>query len=146
MTFVRPASERWEHDVPAATGAIDLREPELRTRRTATELRVTAIDLSSLRVVAAFLACSYAVLLVSCTVLWVTASTVGLVAHLESFIRDVGFDTFRFAPLAILRALLLLGVVLVAAGTAAGGLAIVLYNRLAARVPGIRLTISDVTE
>src|SRR5438067_9297765 len=109
--------------IAAVPEAIDLRDhaaptPASQERRTRLVLR--HLDVASvLRLSAVFYLCAWVVLLIAGVVLWAGAAATGVVGNVEHFMRDIGFDGFRFLPLRLFRAAAVAGVVLVAAGTAA---------------------------
>lgn len=135
----------------ADLGAVDVRdEPAAdvvvtraasKTTRTAELRHVDPRSVAKLSAV--FYLCACAVLLVAGLVLWIGAVATGVVGNVESFFRDAGFDGFRFAPVQLFRAFALMGLVLVAAGTAANVLLAMLFNLMTELVGGVRVTLSE---
>ena len=98
---------------------------------------------SVLKLSLVFYLCVCAVLLVAATLLWIGASITGVVGNVESFFRDAGFDGFRFSPPQMLRAVVLIGLILVVTGTLANLLLAKLFNVLSDTVGGIRITLAE---
>ena len=98
---------------------------------------------SVLKLSLVFYLCVCAVLLVAATLLWIGASITGIVGNVESFFRDAGFDGFRFSPFQMLRAVVLIGLILVVTGTLANVLLAKLFNVLGDTVGGIRVTLAE---
>lgn len=98
---------------------------------------------SVLKLSLVFYLCVCAVLLVAATLLWIGASVTGIVGNVESFFRDAGFDGFRFSPPQLLRAVVLIGLILVVTGTLANLLLAKLFNVLSDTVGGIRVTLAE---
>ena len=95
------------------------------------------------RVSMLFYLCLFGVLLVTTIVLWLGAVVTGVLGNLEHFLRDAGFENFRFLPGQLLAAFTVGGVVLVAAGTVANVLLAALYNLIVDVVGGIRMSVAD---
>ena len=83
------------------------------------------------------------VLLVTAILLWLGAAVTGVLGNVEHFLRDAGFENFRFLPGQLLAAFTMGGVVLVAAGTVANLLLAALYNVIVDVVGGIRMSVVD---
>lgn len=98
---------------------------------------------SVLKLSLVFYLCVFAVLLVAATLLWIGASLTGIVGNVESFFRDAGFDGFRFSPWQLLRAVVLIGLILVVTGTLANLLLAKLFNVLSDAVGGIGVTLAE---
>ena len=65
------------------------------------------------------------------------------VAKEKGYFRDAGFDGFRFSPPQMLRAVVLIGLILVVTGTLANLLLAKLFNVLSDTVGGIRITLAE---
>jgi hypothetical protein len=98
---------------------------------------------SVLKLSLVFYLCVCGVLLVAGVVLWLGAAATGVVGNLESFIRDTGFNDFRFAPVALFRAVTLIGLIIVVAGTLANLLLATLFNLMSDVVGGVRVTLAE---
>jgi hypothetical protein len=99
---------------------------------------------SVLKVSAVFYACVFTVVLVAGIVVWLGASGAGVVGNVETFLGDLlALDEFRFEAWQILRWALVGGVILVALGTGANVLAVVLFNLIADRVGGVEVTLVE---
>lgn len=87
----------------------------------------------------------YVVVLVAMVLLWAAASTVGLVGDIEELIAELWSyeDSYAISASMLLRASVLLGAVLVAAGTGFNVLATVVFNLISDVVGGIRVTVLD---
>ena len=95
------------------------------------------------RVSMLFYLCLFGVLLVTAVVLWIGAAATGVLGNVEHFLRDAGFDNFRFLPGQLLAAFTVGGIVLVAAGTVANLVLVSLYNLIVDVVGGIRMSVTD---
>ena len=125
---------------PVVDGAVAPPAPAPRTSRVVLR-RVDPWSVLKLSLV--FYLCVCAVLLVAATLLWIGASITGVVGNVESFFRDAGFDGFRFSPPQMLRAVVLIGLILVVTGTLANLLLAKLFNVLSETVGGIRITLAE---
>ena len=139
-----------DQEIVVLPDAIDLGDPSppvlapAPAEERTTRLVLRHLDLRSvLRLSAVFYACAWVVLLIAGVVLWLGAAAVGVVGNVEHFMRDIGFDGFRFLPLQLFRAAAIAGIVLVAAGTAANVLAAALYNLLGDAVGGLGVTVAE---
>jgi hypothetical protein len=132
---------------PEAQRFVDLRvaplppEEPARTARTVQLRRVDPWAVGKLSLV--FYLCVSAVLLVAAALLWIGAAATGVLGNVEGFLRDAGFDGFRFRPLQVFRAATVLGLVLTLAGSLANVLLAQLYNLLGELVGGLRVTLTD---
>ena len=127
---------------PPAAGA-RAAAPATRPARTSRVVLRHVEPSSVLKLSLVFYLCVCAVLLVAGTILWIGASLTGIVGNVESFFRDAGFDGFEFSPLQLLRAFTVIGLILVATGTAANVLLAKLFNVLSDSVGGIRVTLAE---
>ena len=84
--------------------------------------------------------CLLIVGLVAGVLLWVAASSAGMVDNIEKFVESVGFNDFRFLGGALLQAATLSGLVLVVLGTGINVLVAVLYNLISDVVGGVEVT------
>lgn len=75
--------------------------------------------------------------------LWLMGSTVGVVDNVESFMRGIGFENFRFVGRQLFRGALAAGLVLVVMGTGLTVLMSVIYNLISDVVGGIQLTVLE---
>ena len=129
---------------PAEATAAEADIPHEARRSSAVEVVVRHVDPKSvLRVSLVFYGCLCAVLLTAGIVLWIGAAVTGVVGNLEGFIRDAGFNDFKFSVVPLFEAFALIGLVIVAAGTAANLLLAMLYNLLSETVGGIRVTLAE---
>lgn len=148
MVVVEPDREGDGDDVvvhvPTAEPEATVTEeaPAPRSRTSHVVLRHVRVR-SVAKLSAVFYLCMCVVLLVAGVVLWVGASAIGVVANIESFIRDAGFDEFRFLPGQLLRAFVVLGLTLTVVGTLANILLAVLFNTLSDIVGGLRVTLAE---
>lgn len=131
----RPKAERpAKKDAPAA-GA----RPARTTRAIVQRVDPWAV----LKVSALFYLSMFLVVLAAAVLLWVVATSVGLVDNIEDFMSSIGFTDFRFLPGQLFRASALGGLVLVVAGTAGNVLLTLLYNLLADVAGGVAITLTD---
>jgi hypothetical protein len=132
---------------PEAQHVVDLRVAPLppdAPARTAHTVQLRRVDPWAVgRLSLVFYLCVSAVLLVAAAVLWIGAAATGVIANIEGFLGDAGFDGFRFRPLEVLRAATVLGLVLTVAGSLANILLAQLYNLLGDIVGGLRVTLTD---
>jgi hypothetical protein len=98
---------------------------------------------SVLKLSLVFYLCVCGVLLVAGVVLWLGASITGVVGNFESFIRDAGFNDFKFAPGQLLKAFTLISLIIVGAGTMANMLLAALFNLMSDLVGGVRVTLAE---
>ena len=84
--------------------------------------------------------CLLVVGLVAGTLLWLAASSAGMIDNVEKFVEGVGFNDFRFLGGALLKAAALSGLVLVVLGTGINVLVTVLYNLISDVVGGIEVS------
>ena len=96
-----------------------------------------------LKVSVLFYLSMFLVILAAAVLLWVVASSAGVVDNIEDFMSSIGFTDFRFLPGQLFRAAALGGLVLVVAGTAGNVLLTLLYNMLADVVGGVSITLTD---
>lgn len=127
---------------PVVDGAVAPQPPAPAPRTSRVVLRRVE-PWSVLKLSLVFYLCVCAVLLVAATLLWIGASITGIVGNVESFFRDAGFDGFRFSPIQMLRAVVLIGLILVVTGTLANVLLAKLLNVLSDTVGGIRVTLAE---
>lgn len=119
-----------------------IREPDARDA-TSTEPHIEGVNLPSLLRFATFMALwLYASILTGAVVLGVVAGATGAAGSIESFVRELGFDGFRFAsgPLLIGVALVILAFVVAVAGSVVVAGAV--YNVIARSGGGIRVRVS----
>jgi hypothetical protein len=83
------------------------------------------------------------VLVIAGTLLWVAATSVGIVDGIQEFMDSIGFVDFRFRAGQILQGATLAGLVLAVAGTFANVLMAVLYNLIAEVVGGLKITLAE---
>jgi Transmembrane domain of unknown function (DUF3566) len=99
---------------------------------------------SVLKVSLFFYFCLFVVLMVAGIVLWNVAAAAGTISDIEGFFKDAGaFETFSFDGPTILRASVLVGLILVIAGTAFNVLLAVLFNLISDLVGGVRVTVIE---
>jgi hypothetical protein len=99
---------------------------------------------SVLKVSLLFYFCLFVVLMVAGVVLWNVAAAAGTIADIEGFFKDAGaFQTFSFDGFTIFRASLLVGLILVIAGTAFNVLLAVLFNLISDLMGGVRITVIE---
>jgi drug/metabolite transporter (DMT)-like permease len=128
---------------PVVDGAVAPPAPAPAAPRTSRVVLRRVEPWSVLKLSLVFYLCVCAVLLVAATLLWIGASITGVVGNVESFFRDAGFDGFRFSPPQMLRAVVLIGLILVVTGTLANLLLAKLFNVLSDTVGGIRITLAE---
>lgn len=128
---------------PTVDGAVAPRTSAPAAPRTSRVVLHRVEPWSVLKLSLVFYLCVCAVLLVAATLLWIGASITGVVGNVESFFRDAGFDGFRLSPLQMLRAVVLIGLILVVTGTLANVLLAKLFNVLSDTVGGIRITLAE---
>ncbi|HUF83131.1 MAG TPA: DUF3566 domain-containing protein [Acidimicrobiia bacterium] len=109
-------------------------------RRRVQDLKLTSVA----RVSACFYLCGLVVAMVAAVVLWMVASVVGVVAELESFIDDLGFEGFQFLSGTLLWAGLLIGLAVTVILTVLTVVAAALYNLFADLVGGLEITLAPV--
>ncbi len=90
-----------------------------------------------------FYAGMWLALLTALFVLWLGASTVGVISNVEDFMDSIGFTDFRFEPVRLLIGSVILAMVLVVVGTVLNVIGAVLYNLIADVLGGIRIVVSD---
>lgn len=116
--------------------------PEVQVRRVRRVLR--RIDpWSVLKLSFIFFICMYAVILVSSVLVWRAAVSSGIVDDLESFVIDLGFNDFEFAPEQMFQALLYGGALMILVATFLAVLMTVLFNLISDLVGGIRLSMIE---
>lgn len=129
-----------------AARTIDLRDAPIWRDEVPTGERILEIrrfdPLSVARVSALFYLCVLGVLLVTAIVLWFGVAVTGVLGNVERFLRDAGFENFRFLPGQLMAAFTVAGAVLVAAGTVANLLLAVLYNLIVDVVGGVRMSVA----
>ena len=118
----------WRQEVPTGERVVEIRRFD---------------PWSVARVSMLFYLCLFGVLLVMAVVLWLGAAVTGVLGNVEHFLRDAGFENFRFLPGQLLAAFTVGGVVLVAAGTAANLVLATLYNLIVDVVGGVRMSVTD---
>lgn len=97
-----------------------------------------------LRFSALFYGSMYFVSLVAGFLLWVVASSTGVIDNIEQFIKELfAFDSFQLDGGAAFRVALVGGVVLVLVGTAANVMMAVFYNLTSDVVGGIEVIVDD---
>jgi hypothetical protein len=142
--------------VPVADGEVrDGERPQKLTRRERRQLgRLRARKVrrvirhfdpwSVLKVSLLFYFCLFIVLMVAGVVLWNIAAAAGTISDIEGFFKDAGaFQTFSFDGPTIFRASVLIGLILVIAGTGINVLLAVLFNLISDLVGGIRVTVIE---
>jgi hypothetical protein len=91
-----------------------------------------------------FYASVLVVVLVAGILLWVAASSVGLIDNIEDFLEELlVVDTFRISGFRLLASSFVGGLVLVLLGTGANVLMAVVYNLTADIVGGIEVTVLE---
>jgi len=99
---------------------------------------------SVLKVSLLFYLCLFIVLMVAGVVLWNIAAAAGTISDIEGFFKDAGaFQTFSFDGPTIFRASVLIGLILVIAGTGINVLLAVLFNLISDLVGGVRITVIE---
>ena len=99
---------------------------------------------SVLKVSLLFYFCLFVVLMVAGVVLWNVAAAAGTISDIEGFFKDAGaFETFSFDGFTIFRASLLVGLILVVAGSGFNVLLAVLFNLISDLVGGVRITVIE---
>ena len=83
------------------------------------------------------------VLITAGALLWVAATSVGVVGGIEGFMDSIGFVDFQFRAGQILRGATLVGLLLAVAGTCGNVLMAVLYNLIAEVVGGLKITLAE---
>lgn len=107
---------------------------------------VDAVDVASVARVALLLSTSVAIaFLAALGIVWLAAVNAGLVAAIEGFMIDLGFEGFAFDGLQLLRAALLAGMVIIVLGTGVASLVVVLYNAIGPLVGGVQITTRSLT-
>jgi len=151
-----PSAPPPEHVVGEPDGEVQGAErPKQLTRRERRQLRrlrarkvkrvVRHFDpWSVLKVSLLFYFCLFVVLMVAGVVLWNVAAAAGTISDIEGFFKDAGaFQTFSFDGFTIFRASLLVGLILVIAGTGFNVLLAVLFNLISDLVGGVRITVIE---
>ena len=91
-----------------------------------------------------FYASMLVVVLVAGTLLWVAASTVGVVDNVEKFIRELfALESFRISGFRLFTASTVGGLVLVLIGTGVNVLMAVVYNLTSDVVGGVEVTVLE---
>ena len=91
-----------------------------------------------------FYFCLFIVLMVAGVVLWNVAAAAGTISDIEGFFKDAGaFQSFSFDGFTIFRASVLIGLILVIAGTGINVLLAVLFNLISDLVGGVRVTVIE---
>jgi len=91
-----------------------------------------------------FYVCVLLVLLIAGSLLWLVASTFGIVHNVEKFIGKLfDLNSFRFQAWSILLGSTLGGMVVVLLGTGANVLAALLYNLISDVVGGVEITVLE---
>jgi hypothetical protein len=99
---------------------------------------------SVLKVSLFFYFCLFVVLMVAGVVLWNVAAAAGTISDIEGFFKDAGaFQTFSFDGATIFRGSVLVGLILVIAGTGFNVLLAVLFNLISDLVGGVRVTVIE---
>ncbi len=127
---------------PAATNA-EIPRPGRRVRAL-----VQGVDLWSLaKIAVAFYIATVAVAVVALTTLWLIAQAAGIVDNLENFIADLlAYQDFRFLSFAMLRAVVVVGLVWVALATTLTVIAGAFYNLFSDLVGGVEITVTELPE
>jgi len=132
------------------TRARSTRASKVRPRRVSPAIErryhqtVRRIDLwSVLKVSVCFYLCALVVVLGAGIVLWLIASSAGVVDNVEDFMSDLGFEDFEFLSWRILRASTLIGMLFVALATILTVLAAAFYNLFSEIVGGIEITVVE---
>ncbi len=106
--------------------------------------RITRLDLWSVaKVAVCFYLSALIVTLVAGIVVWLIASGAGAVGNFETFMRDAGFDDFRFLSGQILRGGVLIGLAIVAVLTVITLVAAALYNLFAELIGGVEVLVRE---
>jgi hypothetical protein len=91
-----------------------------------------------------FYVCVLLVFLIAGSLLWLVASTFGIVHNVEKFIGKLfDLNSFRFQAWSILLGSTLGGMVVVLLGTGANVLAALLYNLIGDVVGGVEITVAE---
>lgn len=90
-----------------------------------------------------FFTCMYAVLVLSSLLVWRAAVTSGIIDDVESFVVDLGFNDFQFAPEQMFRALLYGGAGMIVVATFMAVLMTVFFNLISDLVGGIRVSMIE---
>ena len=122
------------------------RAPALQQVNPGTDRRVVrSVDTwTVLRVSFLFYVCVLLVFLIAGSLLWLVASTFGIVHNVEKFIGKLfDLNSFRFRAWSILLGSTLGGMVVVLLGTGANVLAALLYNLISDVVGGVEITVVE---
>lgn len=79
---------------------------------------------------------------VAAAVLWGAAAAVGIVGTIEGFMVGLGFESFSFDALMLLRAAMIMNLAVMLAGIGTSVLAAVLYNLVSQAFGGIEVVLS----
>jgi hypothetical protein len=101
---------------------------------------VDSVDVASVaRVSGLLFTLVAAAMVVAAAALWFGALSVGVVADLEGFMSDLGFEEFSFDALQLFRAALLASMAVVLLGAGLSVLLAVLYNAISPLVGGVQI-------
>jgi hypothetical protein len=88
-------------------------------------------------------ACLYIATMAAGVLLWNAAVGSGIIDRFESFMQDLGFETWELIGEEIFRGASIIGLVLVAAGSALNVVMTILFNLISDLTGGVRLTIIE---
>ena len=88
-------------------------------------------------------ACLYIATMAAGVLLWNAAVGSGIIDRFESFMQDLGFETWELIGDEIFRGASIIGLVLVAAGSALNVVMAILFNLISDLTGGVRLTIIE---
>lgn len=83
------------------------------------------------------------VVLFACAMLFMAASSAGIVVKAEDFIQGVGWPEFRIRPTQVFRALILVGIANAVVWSAVNVFVAFLYNLVSDVVGGIEVTMTE---
>ena len=88
-------------------------------------------------------ACLYVATIAAGVLLWNAAVGSGIIENLESFMQDLGFETWTLVGDEIFRGASIIGLVLVAAGSALNVVVAILFNLISDLTGGVRVTVIE---
>lgn len=133
---------------PAPVGTPAVTNAEIPRPGRSVRASVQRVDLGSLaKIAVAFYIATVAVAVVALTTLWLIAEAAGIVDNLENFIADLlAYQDFRFLSFAMLRAVVVVGLVWVALATTLTVIAGAFYNLFSDLVGGVEITVTELPE
>lgn len=134
--------------IPASVGTPAVTNAEIPRPGRSVRASVQRVDLGSLaKIAVAFYIATVAVAVVALTTLWLIAEAAGIVDNLENFIADLlAYQDFRFLSFAMLRAVVVVGLVWVALATTLTIIAGAFYNLFSDLVGGVEITVTELPE